>query len=130
MNMNRAAVFLMILFTAQIAHAQSNETLPGKDLEPVDQSDVLPLVAVCESCHGTGGQSTRADVPVIAGKSAAYILGELEKFYYYERHCPRVKYQSNKGEMIQQSMCDITNALTKPEADALGSYFEHVTLQK
>lgn len=129
MNMKRTAVFLMILCAAQMANAQSDETLPGKDLEPIDQSDVLPLVAVCESCHGTGGQSTRADVPVIAGKPAAYILGELEKFYYYERHCPRVKYQNKKGDMVQQSMCDITNALTKPEADALGSYFEHVTSQ-
>lgn len=126
--MNRIAVFLMILCTAQMANAQSDQTLPGKDLEPVDQSQIQPLVAVCESCHGKGGQSVREDVPVIAGKPAAYIMGELEKFYYYERHCPRVEYANKKGELVQQSMCDITNALTKPEADALGSYFENVTL--
>ena len=128
MNIKRTAVFLMVLCAAQMANAASDQTLPGKDLEPVDQSQIQPLVAVCESCHGNGGQSTRDDVPTIAGKPTDYITGELEKFYYYERHCPRVKYANKKGEEVQQSMCDITNALTKPEADALGSYFENVTL--
>lgn len=130
MKIYRIALFLMIVCAAQLAGAESSQTLPGKDLEPVGQADVMPLVAVCESCHGTGGNSARDDVPAIAGKPAAYILGELEKFYYYERHCPRVKYANKKGEMVQQSMCDITNALTRPEADALGSYFEHVSIEE
>lgn len=126
MNLTRIASFLIFLFAALPVMAGSIETLPGIDLEPVSQSEILPLVAVCETCHGTGGQSTRADVPVIAGKPADEILGELEKFYYYERHCPRVEYQNKKGDTVEQSMCDITNALTRPEAQALGSYFENM----
>jgi len=124
MKTSQTLTCLLLLVAAQAATAGSPQTLAGRDLEPVSQEDVKPLVAVCESCHGPGGHSERDDVPVLAGKPAKEILDALEQFYYYERHCPRVEYQNKKGETVAQSMCDITNALTKPEADALGSYFE------
>lgn len=112
-----------ILFT--VAQAQEQPSLPGKDLEPVSVESVQPLVAICEQCHGPGGQSERDDVPSIAGTPAEEILAQLERFYYYERHCPSVDYEGPNGQVNRQSMCDITNALDKQEALALGRHFEH-----
>lgn len=134
-------VMMMVLFALTLGSAaeapQASEpdvaeptpeqpTLPGKDLDPVDFEGIESLITVCEGCHGPGGRSTRNDVPSLAGKSASNILLALEQFYYYERHCPSVEYEGPNGQINRQSMCDITNALSKPEADALGAYFENV----
>jgi cytochrome c553 len=108
----------------QQATAQDIPTLPGKDLEPVSPESVLPLARVCESCHGQDGQSTRDEVPVIAGKPAAEIVAALEAFYYFERHCPKVDYENAEGAIESRSMCDITNELNQQEALALARYFE------
>ena len=110
-----------LLLVSSWAMAQG---LPGTDLEPVTQEQIQPLVSVCESCHGPGGQTTRVDIPPIAGKPAAFILSSLEQFYYYERHCPDVEFQDKDGNLTKQSMCDVTNALNQQEGLALGQYFE------
>lgn len=107
------------------AWAQDLPTLPGKNLEPVSQQAVQPLVHICESCHGPRGQAEREEVPVIAGKPAGEIVAALEAFYYYERHCPSVDYANEAGEIEQRSMCDITNGLSQQEALALAEYFEN-----
>ena len=115
----------LLLFLAGPAMAQDNKSLPGSDLEPVAEEEIMPLVHVCEQCHGPGGQSARDDVPVIAGKPATEILAALEQFYYYERHCPSVDFENQEGQISRQSMCDITNMLNKQEVLALGGYFEN-----
>jgi cytochrome c553 len=99
--------------------------LPGRGMEPVSLDQVQTLVEVCESCHGLGGQTTRFDVPPIAGKPAAFILSSLEQFYYYERHCPDIQYKNEAGKQEKQSMCDITNAMNLQEGLALAQYFEN-----
>ena len=124
MNRNYLCGIIAIAFASAAVQAQDQPSLPGKDLEPVTVESVMPLVAICEQCHGPGGQSERDDVPVLAGKPAAEILAQLEKFYYYERHCPSVDYEGPNGQVNRQSMCDITNALNQQEALALGRYFE------
>ena len=112
---------MLLLVMSSWAMAQG---LPGKDLEPVLPEQTQALATICESCHGAGGQTTRFDVPPIAGKSAAFILSSLEQFYYYERHCFDVEYVNKDGDPEKQSMCDITNAMNQQEALALASHFE------
>ena len=116
----RYSVLLLLLSSGWVMP----QSLPGKDLKAVTHEQIQPLVTICESCHGTGGQTTRIDIPPIAGKPAEFILGSLEQFYYYERHCPDVEYENKDGDMEKQSMCDITNALNQQEGLALGRHFE------
>lgn len=125
--MNRTYLYSVIAmtFASAAVPAQDQPSLPGRDLEPVSVEAVMPLVAICEQCHGPGGRSERDDVPALAGKPAAEILAQLEKFYYYERHCPSVDYEGPNGQVNRQSMCDITNALNQQEALALGRFFEN-----
>ena len=62
------AVLLLVISSWALAQG-----LPGRDLELVTPEQAQPLIKVCESCHGAGGQTTRVDIPPIAGKSAAFI---------------------------------------------------------
>jgi len=43
---------------------------------------------LCASCHGGDGKTGLADVPPLAGKPAAYLLEELEKFTEGRRSHP------------------------------------------
>ena len=121
-NIQIGTIFLLAASTWALG--LGTKSLPGKDLDPVSQQEVKPLVTLCEPCHGPDGRSEREDVPVIAGKPAEYIMDSLEQYYYYERRCPEVQYTNAGGEQVTQSMCDITNALNRQEALALVRYFE------
>ena len=116
--------FALILVLASRGMAQDEPSLPGRGMKTVTQDEIEPLTTMCESCHGSGGASTRQDVPAIAGKPEAFIMNSLEQFYFGERHCPDVQFENYNGDMETKSMCDITNALTKPEGEALAKYFE------
>jgi len=117
--------WLVLLVTMPVwALAQDEQTLPGRGMKPLTEKEVMPLVRVCESCHGAGGQTTRLEVPPLAGKSADYILSALEEFYYYERHCPDIEFENDRGEPETRNMCDVVNGLTREEALALGRHFE------
>lgn len=122
----RISMMGLLLATSAWTLAQSEPSLPGNDMEPVSQDEVMPLIRVCESCHGSGGQTTRLDVPALAGKKADFILATLEQFYYYERHCPDIEFENDEGTLEKKSMCDVTNALNKQEALSLASYFENM----
>lgn len=43
-------------------------------------ADVARMVEPCFSCHGTGGVSTEAEVPSIAGYSEDYLIYSLELY--------------------------------------------------
>jgi cytochrome c553 len=116
-------IFALIFVLAGHGIAQDEPSLPGRGMKTVTQEEIEPLTTMCESCHGTGGNSTRQDVPAIAGKPEAFIMASLEQFYYGERHCPDVQFKNYNGDMETKSMCDITNALTKPEGLALAQFF-------
>lgn len=123
MDITRIVVLLAVLAAAPVM-AQEVPSLPGSNLAPVSQQAIQPLAQHCEDCHGPGGQSTRPNVPAIAGKPAPEIIAALEQFYYYERHCPKVEVANGDGEAVERNMCDLTNALNKQEALALARYFE------
>lgn len=125
MRTTALVVLLVSLMAYAPARAQEEPSLPGKGLPPVSEQQILPLVHVCENCHGPNGAApAHAGVPVIAGKSAEDILAALEQFYFYERHCPDVEYRNNDGDKVIQNMCEIVNGLNRQEALALGRHFE------
>ncbi len=43
------------------------------------------VAAVCANCHGEGGNSTKPDIPNLAGQNPAYLLEQLHKFADGER---------------------------------------------
>ena len=124
MRITHQGMLMLLLAVCALAPAQEAPSFPGKGLPPVTAREIQPLIALCETCHGPKGQSTRQDVPVIAGKPADSIMDSLEQFYFYERHCPDVQYKNESGSTVTQSMCDITSGLTKPEVQALARFFE------
>jgi cytochrome c553 len=116
------AVLAGSLLAAGLAAAQQ-KSLPGTGDEPVPQAYLDKMTRLCEDCHGPGGVSNRDEVPSLAGRSADELMAELERFYFYERHCPDV----TAGEQAEgagiSSMCDMTNQMSRSEALALSNYF-------
>ena len=94
--------------------------------ESVAAQDLQKLIAECESCHGPGGVSTEADVPSLAGKSAAYLREVLEQFYYYERHCPTTTYRHGDRPKTPLNMCSVANTLSAEDKQALADYFSNM----
>ncbi len=123
MNFVRYSMMPLLLVISAWTSAQYEKSLPGKDLKRISQEQIQPLVKFCESCHGSGGQSTRADIPSIAGKREDYILVSLEQYFYYERSCPDVEFENMDGELETLSMCKVTSQVNKQQALALGRYF-------
>jgi cytochrome subunit of sulfide dehydrogenase len=83
-------------------------------------------IAECESCHGAGGISTEADVPSLAGKSAAYLREVLDQFYFYERHCPTTTYRHGDRPKTPLNMCNVANTLSEEDKQALAEYFSNM----
>ena len=123
MNFVRYSMMPLLLVISAWTSAQYEKSLPGKDLKRISQEQIQPLVKLCESCHGSGGRSTRADIPSIAGKEEDFILVSLEQYYYYERSCPEVEYENMDGELETLSMCGVSSRVNRQQALALGRYF-------
>ena len=87
--------------------------------------DVQDLVAECESCHGPGGVSSEEDVPSLAGRSVTYLREMLDQFYYYERHCTTTTYRSGDRPKTPMNMCNVANALSEEDKQALAVYFSN-----
>lgn len=85
--------------------------------------DLQALISKCEGCHGPNGNSTRDDIPKLAGKSVGQIEESITQFYYYERHCPgkTPEYDGQKG--MTTDMCSIANSLSKAEITTLAKHF-------
>lgn len=103
--------------------AAEQESLPGQDNMPVSQAQLTMLIEVCEQCHGPAGASVRDDVPSLAGRPADELMAEIERFYFYERHCPDVPMGDGTSAGGEMSMCDVTSQMNKAEAMALARYF-------
>lgn len=84
------------------------------------------LIAECESCHGPGGVSSEADVPSLAGKSAAWLREVLDQYYYYERHCPTTTYRHGDRAKTPLNMCAVANTLSEEDKQALADYFSNM----
>lgn len=96
----------------------------GTAAEDLEQAIDMPaLIKQCEGCHGPNGNSTREDVPKLAGKPVREIEESITQFYYFERHCPAKtpEHDGNKG--TKTDMCSVANSLSKAEILALAQYF-------
>ena len=61
--------------SARLTQAQSDPQL-GQALFQKGRK----VAAVCANCHGDGGNSTKPDVPNLAGQNPAYLLEQLRQF--------------------------------------------------
>lgn len=123
----KTSLFLVMtgsLVLTALVQAAELESLPGDGSMPVSAEHFKVLKDVCETCHGPGGASPRDDVPVLAGRPAEELLAEMERFYFYERHCPDVDLDPSDISKGKMSMCDVTGQMNKAEALALANYFE------
>ena len=117
--------FLTFLFLIPVmCFAQQAVVAQDVVAEDIEQEvDLQALIQQCEGCHGPNGNSTRDDVPVLAGKPVSKIEESIAQFYYYERHCP-TKTPTHEGrDGNPMDMCAIANSLSKAEIQALAQYF-------
>lgn len=77
------------------------------------------LVTTCEGCHGSNGNSSNPDVPIIAGNSYDGFFDTLAAFRDDERIA--IKFQA-PGEP-ETVMNDIAKALSDDEVEALAKHF-------
>jgi len=123
--MNKHAFLWAVALTMGAAiTAQAQKSLPGHETMQLDEKELAYLVHLCEGCHGKDGNSQRSDVPSLAGRPAADLFAEIERFYFYERVCPDVPVDPADASKGHMSMCDITSQINKPEAQALAHHFE------
>jgi cytochrome c553 len=115
------SAMLMVALTVSVS---ADESLPSDEMQVISEKELNFLISECSACHGQNGVSHNDKIPSLAGKSAEYILENVEKFYFYERHCPDADYQNGAPKSGARNMCDVADRLTKQEVLALGKYFE------
>lgn len=69
--------------------------------------------AVCEACHGPGGDSRKADVPRLNGQTGEYTLARLRAFLDPTRNTPHA----------DQMMWENATKISDSDAAALAAYF-------
>ena len=116
----RAKYFLIPLLLLPL-NTIAQQDVVAEDLE--QQIDLQALITECEGCHGPNGNSTREDIPKLAGQPVEKIEKSIAQFYYYERHCPTKVPQHDGQEGNPMDMCAIANSLSKAEIQALAQYF-------
>ena len=79
--------------------------------------------AVCAGCHGPDGVTTDANIPSIAGASAAYIAATLNDYKKKERPCAEVAFVAGDKKGTKSDMCKITAELSAADIDQLGKTF-------
>lgn len=122
-NRKRQLVYALALCLVSGSVAAEQESLPGSENMAVSPEHLTMLAQMCEQCHGPAGASTRDDVPGLAGRPADELMAEIERFYFYERHCPEVPLHDSISAQGEMSMCDVTSQMNKAEAMALARYF-------
>ena len=89
----RPSLALAVLLTCAPAGAQSDkgrtpaemaarlaELQKNPKLAETVQRNGQKLAAVCANCHGDGGNSTKPDVPNLAGQNLAYLVEQMRRF--------------------------------------------------
>ena len=118
--MSKPGYLLILLLLFPTVSFTNEDVQPETDVQEID----LPaLIKQCEGCHGPKGHSTRDDIPSLAGKPISLIEEYMAQFYYFERHCPGKKPQTESGEGSAISMCSIASTLSDAEVLALAQYF-------
>ena len=118
--MMRAKYFLIPLLLLPL-NAVAQQDVVAEDLGQA--VDLQSLIVQCEGCHGPNGNSTRDDIPKLAGKPVGKIEESIAQFYYYERHCPTKVPQYDGQAGNPMDMCAIANSLSTAEILALAQYF-------
>ncbi len=118
-----ALLALVGLFPLSALAQGTTPSLPGNPTDPVTEAEMEVLVPLCESCHGQGGNSQRAEVPSLAGRNADELFAEIERFYFYERICPDVPLDDHDASKGHMSMCEITSIINRQEAENLAEFF-------
>lgn len=85
--------------------------------------EVSPLVAVCDSCHGTDGVSQWSDMPTIAGISE-FVHGDA-LFAYKDgaRPCEESAFRTGDTSRAPTDMCVLTKHMTEAQIEAIASYY-------
>ncbi len=118
MSKSAYLLILLLLFPAV--------SIANEDVRPeiaVQEIDLPALIKQCEGCHGLKGNSIRDDIPSLAGKPISLIEECMSQFYYFERHCPGKRPQTESGEGSATSMCSIASTLSDAEVLSLAQYF-------
>jgi len=106
----------------KILNAKKILTLIGSLLlcsNSVFATDIVELVLMCEGCHGKDGNSTEADVPIIAGFSYEGFLNTMDVFRANERIAMRF-HKPGEPETV---MNEIAQKLSDEDVEALADYF-------
>lgn len=86
-------------------------------------ADLTKLVESCNSCHGTNGISTEADVPSIASSSEEYLKISLMKFQKNERPCTETEIRSGSNKGAKSDMCGIAKDLSESDIQQIAAYY-------
>lgn len=113
--------YFLVLLLLVPAISLAQQDIVAEDLG--QEIDLQALVIKCEGCHGPNGNSTRDDIPNLAGKPVREIEESITQFYYYERHCPGKTPEHNRQKGMPTDMCSIANSLSKAEITALAKHF-------
>lgn len=79
--------------------------------------------ASCAGCHGTDGVSTTANIPSIAGMSAAYLSSTLSDYKKKERPCTEVAVVAGDKKGTKSDMCKVAADLSPADIDAAAKAF-------
>jgi sulfide dehydrogenase cytochrome subunit len=106
----------------KVLNAKKALTLIGSLLlcsNSVFATDIVELVTMCEDCHGKDGNSTQADVPIIAGFSHEGFLNTMDVFRANERIAMRF-HKPGEPETV---MNEIAQRLSDEDVEVLADYF-------
>ena len=121
-------VLIPLILAVTLAGASpALEQTPDTELEPVTVEELQAMIAECNSCHGPNGVSRHADIPTLAEQSVDEIVEAIERFNFYERHCPNTRPRYGDKSTAPLNMCELSGRISKLQALALG---EHYAAQK
>lgn len=75
MRRRRVSCLAAAALLSAAAHAHAQDAMPGQP-----RATAALIGQVCAACHGVDGNSTRGDVPSLAGQIEPYLEGQLHAF--------------------------------------------------
>lgn len=86
-------------------------------------ADTESEIRGCESCHGDGGASVHAPIPVIGGMSAFYLEEQMLAYQEGRRPCDEVEYPEGPRKGEAGNMCEEAAGLTPQQITEMADYF-------
>lgn len=84
---------------------------------------ISDLVSSCENCHGKDGASKEAEIPIIGGLSAVYIVDSFTAYLDKSRPCEEVKYLAGPHKDEKSDMCKSGKDLSEEEINQVAEHF-------